>query len=471
MWTLGAGGIYVSVVHRHTGPSTGHAKVASRGEQLLLAAAASVVLATVWVRTGPALLVGADTACYARVAREAAERPLSAIANQTLDGQPFLEHPPLALAAEGLWFRIFGASAETVRSFGRLVATLLAVVTFLVALSVAGVRAATFSLLALPILSGFLFESQIAMLEMPLTLGLAVAALGAVLLDRSPATGVLLFVLGFVSAALTKGPPALAAFVLLLWCSWRMPRQRRMALESAVVALVTLGAAIVTYEVARRAEGLPPFLPAYLSRQVLPSILEGRGQQDRSVLFFVGPLASWYLPGLLMLVPATWVWSRNSTSLQTRRLIELGFLMVGVIVLGQMVPAKKAPWYIHPTMIGFAWLIAGTASVLRPSSAEPWIAASAIVLAALWTLGVGRSWPIAQPRLREELVVLHRLPPPDFPSGVPRDVANCAKLGAWAAENTFAFVWRVRAVPCGSHAPFVFDGQSLYPSARDGSTP
>jgi hypothetical protein len=224
---------------------------------------------------------------------------------------------------------------------------------------------------------------------------------------------------------------------------------------------VALGA----YEAARHARGLVPFLPTYLTAQVLPSIAQGRGQQDRSLVFFVRPLVSWYLAGLLMLAPAAWVWSRRMTSLETRLLIELGFVVVAVIVFGQMLPAKKAPWYIHPAMLGFAWIVGGTASVLRPSRAESWLASAAIGFAALWTLGVGRTWSIAQPRLREELVVLHRLPAPDFPPGVPRDVANCAKLNGWAAENTFAFVWRARAVPCGSSAPFIFDGHALLPGS------
>jgi 4-amino-4-deoxy-L-arabinose transferase-like glycosyltransferase len=430
---------------------------------LLLAAAAAVVGATVWVRAGPALLVGADSACYARVAREAAERQFSAIADQTLGGEPFLEHPPLALTAEGLWFRAFGASAETARSFGRCIATLLALMTFLVALAMADLRAASFSLLALPLLSGFDFESQIAMLELPLTLGLAIAALGTVLLVRRPTAGTLLLAFGFVVAALSKGPPALAALAILAWATWRLRLRRRWAFDAAAVALTGLCVALGAYEAARRAKGLVPFLPTYLSVQLLPSIVEGRGQQDRSLLFFVSPLVSWYLAGLLMLAPAAWVWSRRTTSLETRRLIELGFVVVAVIVLGQMLPAKKAPWYVHPAMLGFAWIIGGTASILRPSRAECWLTLAAIGLAALWTLGVGRTWSITQPRLREELVVLHRLPPPDFPPGVPRDVANCAKLGDWAAENTFAFVWRARAVPCTSKAPFVFDGHALAP--------
>lgn len=432
---------------------------------LLLATAAAVVLAVVWVRAGPPLLLGADTACYARVAREAAERPISALMQQTLGGQPFFEHPPLALTAEGLWFRVFGASAATVRSFGRSLATLLALVVLLVAGSVAGFRAAVFSTLALPLLSGFLFQSQIAMLELPLTLGLAVATLGAVHLGESPVAGAVLFAAGFVGAALTKGPPALAALALLAWAMWRMPLPRKSAIAAAGLALFGLAAAVAGYEWARRAQGLEPFSTAYFSSQVLPSVVEGRGQQDRSALFFAGPLISWYLAGLLMLAPAAWVWARKSTPPEKRRLIELGFVVVAVILLGQMVPAKKAPWYIHPTMIGFAWIIGGTASVFRRTRVEPWVAAGALALAALWALGVGRSWPLAQPKLREALVVAHSLPAPDFPPGVPREVANCGTLAVWAAEHTFEFLWRARAVPCGSHARFVFNGHALVSEA------
>jgi hypothetical protein len=430
---------------------------------LLVVAAAAVVLAVVWVRAGPPLLLGADSACYARVAREAAERPLSACAEQTLGGQPFFEHPPLALTAESLWFRVFGASAGTARNFGRCVATLLAVAVFIVALRLAGIRAAAFSILALPLLSGFLFESQIAMLELPLTLGLAIATLGVVLLDGTGIAGSLLFAVGFIGAALTKGPPALAAFGVLAWATWRMKLPLRSVLTAAGLALLGLGATVLIYEVARYAHGLPPFLFSYFSSQVLPSLIDGKGLPNRSLLFFAGPLVSWYLAGLLMLVPSVWVWARRGSHLGARWQIELGFVVVAIILFGLMIPARKAPWYVHPAMIGFAWMMGGTASAVRRSRIEPWLAAGAIAAAALWTAGVGRNWPLLQPKLREELVALHSLPPPYFPPGVSRDVAQCSPLGAWAAEHTFAFVWRARAVPCGSMAPYVFDGHVLIP--------
>jgi 4-amino-4-deoxy-L-arabinose transferase-like glycosyltransferase len=434
-----------------------------RAELPLVTAAVAVVLAVVWVRAGPPLLLGADSACYARVAREAAERPLSACAEQTLGGQPFFEHPPLALTAESLWFRVFGASAASARSFGRCVATLLVFAVFLVALRLAGARSAAFSVLALPLLSGFLFESQIAMLELPLTLGLGIATLGVVLLDRRGIAGMLLFAAGFIGAALTKGPPALAAFGVLAWATWRMALPPRTALVATTLALLGLGAAALLYEAARNAQGLPPFIFTYFSSQVFPSIIDGKGLPNRAPLFFVGPIISWYLAGLLMLVPAAWVWSRRATDVGMRRQIELGFVVAAIILLGQMVPARKAPWYVHPAMIGFAWMMGATASALRKSRIEPWLAGTAIALSTLWTLGVGRNWPLLQPKLRDELVAVHRLPPPYFPPGVPHDVAQCSRLGAWAAENTFAFVWRARAVPCGSPAPYIFDGQKLTP--------
>ena len=148
-------------------------------------------LAVVWPAR-PLILNGADSGCYARVAKELAERPLSQALELTLGHLPFFEHPPLGFWLESAVFRALGASAEVAVGLARLEGSAALLLLALVALRLARGRsgASDPSSPALPsrpeplvvagcavlgalTLPGFLMQSQVPMLEMPLTVALA----------------------------------------------------------------------------------------------------------------------------------------------------------------------------------------------------------------------------------------------------------------------------------------------------------
>lgn len=438
----------------------GAASLSLSSPRVLAGMALFAVLVSVWVRPPPPLLSGADAACYARVAREMVERPLGEWFRVTLGGEDFYEHPPLAMWLESGLFRLLGVSAANAVLFARLLASLLVVLVFAVARRVADARAAVLSVLGLPLLAGFLFESQNPMLELPLTVALGIAVLGAVSLADSPRRGAVLFAVGFAAGVFIKGPPALAVFPVLAWAGWRMRVPVRTLALAAGLAVGLLALCIGAFEWARVAHGLPPFFSRYFAHQVLKSALEGRHHAVRSPFFYVEPMKRWYLAGLLAVPLAAWAWLRHRRE-GLGRLAELGLLFVAVIVAGFSVPVQKYFWYIHPTMLGCAWLLGVALAGLLPVRWERWVCLLGVVAA----LGYAVALHVVPPRVSSigrELEAVHTLPPPAFAPGQPRRIADCTQaLGEWKATHLFAFLWSAERVPCDAPAAWRMEGTSL----------
>jgi len=438
-------------------PAPDSAPASSRA---LVWAAFAVVLGTIWLRPTLPLLAGVDAGCYARVAREIAERPLSAWPEITLGGNGFYEHPPQSFWLESLVFRAMGASVLAAVAYARLLATALALLVFEVARRLAGPRTAAICMGSLVLLSGFLYESQNPMLELPLTVGLGSAALGALLLERRPFAGSALFAIGFTFAALAKGPPALAAFPVLAWSGWRRRARWRDAALAAGAAVVLLAAAVALFESARAARGLPPFFPRYLGDQVRRSSLEGREwAAPGEPFYYLGPLWRWHTPLLPAIPLSIWAWRRLRGG--ERLLVELGWVCAAAIVVGFSLPVQKAGWYIHPVMFGGALFMGSGLAALPLDRRRDRAVAAAAVAAALGAAAV-TAWLAARPSSRGDLYALHHLPPPRFAPGEPNQVSDCGTaVGDWRTEHLLDFLWRARRVPCEAPAPYRFAGAQL----------
>src|SRR5689334_8905840 len=135
----------------HAKPPSPTASLAAKAAQShwLPLVALAVTLTTVWVRPPPAVLYGTDAGCYARVAREMAERPLAQWPRVTVGGKDFFEHPPLAMWVESGMFRLLGISAASAVLLARLTSTLLTLLILAVARRMAGTRAAALCVLTL----------------------------------------------------------------------------------------------------------------------------------------------------------------------------------------------------------------------------------------------------------------------------------------------------------------------------------
>ncbi|HZJ55459.1 MAG TPA: glycosyltransferase 87 family protein, partial [Myxococcaceae bacterium] len=322
-----------------------------------LAAAMLLALATVWVRPGPAILRGTDAAFYARLSESLAALPAAEWASPRIDGVRFDEHPPLGFWLEAAWMRAVGPGPAAAWRWAQLLATLLVAVVGLGACRIGGPMTGGLALVGLCSLPGFLSESQNPMLEMPLALGLAIAAVGAGLLRETPRIGAALFVAGTAFAAWVKGPPALASFAVLGWVAWRYRPSPAWTLGAAASALAVVGAGFGALEAWRAGLGEPAFLPAYVRDQLLPSALHGRGRPVHDPLYFLGVLGRWYLPVLLVAPLALWPgwWRRAGRG--DRRLLALGGLLLLTVVVGFSFPVQKNPWYVHAALAGCAWVL------------------------------------------------------------------------------------------------------------------
>ena len=440
------------------------------GSNALLSVAAFLFVGTVvFVRSGSALLYGVDAGCYARIAKDLSERPIAQWYTMKLAGGEFLEHPPGALWLEALFFRVFGATAGTAVLYARVATLVLTTLVFLVARNTAGRRYAPWCCLALPLLSGFLYESQNPMLETPLSVGLTAACLGTVTLTRHRYAGTTLFVLGFVSAFWVKGPPALAAVLVLGW--WCIRSRISWPVFAIVIgaSLACLGATITAFEWCRITHGLDSFFYHYLRQQVLPSMAEGRNNPVWSPFYYVRYVLRWYAAGLAFLPLSIIVYKkmRNEND-SAAMLIELGWLYVVVILVGFSIPIQKYQWYIHVTYPGFAWLIGTTLAVWSrrfAQHAQLWLPRAVLGLSIAYA-GLVVFLPRLFETRRPELEAIHSLPAPTYPQGMTPTVAHCGKLGEWRAMHLFAFLWNAQLKRCNEDAVFEFDGRQI----RDRST-
>jgi 4-amino-4-deoxy-L-arabinose transferase-like glycosyltransferase len=423
------------------------------GSTLLLA------LCAVWFRPEPPMLFGSDAGCYARVAAELSAKPLGERAQLTLGGEAFFEHPPLAFWLEAFAFDAGGPHPRSALSLARLYATLALLMTTLAAGRLGGVRVAACVALSFPVLAGFLYESQNPMLEMAMTAWCSAALERLAAVIASPASTPWVPSLGFAIAVaagfLTKGPPILALLGVVValsvwrWVSWKH------AVVLMVSALLVTSLACGLFELARATKGLELFFPRYFSRQVMPSFVEGRYNPDANPFFYVTPMLMWYAPAVAALLVPVVPWVRARMPL---RVWALGATWVLMIVLGFTLPRQKYQWYIHPSMVGAAFML-GSMLSLVPSRLDNLLRGGALA----GSIGVV-AWsflPAQLTKRNQPIAALQTTPPPQFKEGDLRAVADCSTLDDWRSLHLFEFFWGAKRVECGTSAPFVFDGASV----------
>jgi 4-amino-4-deoxy-L-arabinose transferase-like glycosyltransferase len=455
-----------------------------RRSSLFLASTLLLGLSVVWFRPGPTLLIGGDSGCYARVGRELAERPANEWLSLTLAHEPFFEHPPLGLWVNGVVVSWFGPRPEPLVWLARLYASLTLLVLAAAAAQVVSRRGtltdaldgptlAGFSVLGALTLPGFLYQSQVAMLEAPLTLALAVGLWAIAGMLRSatlsdepfPRTAVTVFVLAVTAGFWVKGPPVLVLVgVLAVAVAFGWLRAKWALVAAGVALSVTLVTAL-GFDALRESRGLPPYFSTYLSKQVLASVTEGRHHPEPSPFFYVRPTLSWYGPAvgaLLLGGLALGLRVRLAKWLPRLRVEALGLgaaLWLGVIV-GFSVPVQKYQWYVHPGLVGAALLVGGVLALL-PGVVDRLLTVACLVVALAWPFVRLAPWDSRLSETQRQLAALQSASGPR-----PGDaIADCSPMDWWVSGHLMGFLWDAKRVDCAAPAAWRFDGKGLAPTS------
>ncbi|BDG06959.1 ArnT family glycosyltransferase [Anaeromyxobacter paludicola] len=162
----------------------------------------------------------------------------------TMDGAPFWYKPPLLYWAERLTYGAFGRDFFAARLPAALCAVALALATGALARRLYGERAALPATLLTATTFGFLKFGRMAMMDAPMALALAVAALGAWRASEEERPRQLLLCgLGAAMATLLKGPVG-AVLVLLVAGGFLALRRPRLLASRHTLLAFLLGAAV-----------------------------------------------------------------------------------------------------------------------------------------------------------------------------------------------------------------------------------
>jgi 4-amino-4-deoxy-L-arabinose transferase-like glycosyltransferase len=422
----------------------------------------ALALSAVWSRPGPTLLIGGDAGCYARVARELSSRPGSDWLELTLGGQPFYEHPPLGLWVEGLVVTVMGPRPEPLVWLARLYASGTVVMLWLTARRLLAKRGADgsnagFVVLGALTLPGFLYQSQVAMLEAPLTLCLSVGLWALAGLMGAPSRGaVLVFAVAVTAGFWVKGPPAfvlvgvLGVLAGLRWVPWRW------ALVVTVSSLVVVWLSATAFDAIRGSRGLDPFFSTWWAKQVVASVTSGRHNPDRDPFFYVGPTLRWYGPAVAALAIGLVARLRGAARLAPTILLLGATLWLGVIV-GFSLPVQKYQWYLHPGAAGAA-LVVGAALMLIPQRLMTPLTGLALVGALVWPLIRLVPWDERLSSTQRSTAALQRASGPEAGDAI----ADCSSMDPWVSGHLMGFLFRAERVDCDIRpARFRFDGEQL----------
>jgi 4-amino-4-deoxy-L-arabinose transferase-like glycosyltransferase len=293
-----------------------------------------------------------DESRYAEIAREMTLRGEWVV--PYLQGEPYLDKPPLLYWLVGLSYRVFGVHDWAARLVPALATHGSVLLVYLFGRRSLGERAAFRGALALGLAPGFLGMGRLLLLDGLLTFCTTLALFAAFEAVRGPRLRRgwwLLAGLACGLGVLAKGPIALVLLLPPLWLEhWLTGRGCRVDGR----ALLVLGAAVAGVALpwyAALSLRIPDFPRYFFWDQNLMRFLEP-SEHVRGVWFYGPVLLGVLLPGTLLTLPCVRFLFAGDPEAAGKRTVELGFMHLagGWCVLFFSLSQCKLPTYILPAL-------------------------------------------------------------------------------------------------------------------------
>jgi 4-amino-4-deoxy-L-arabinose transferase-like glycosyltransferase len=318
-----------------------------------------------------------DEGRYAEIPREMLERGEWVV--PLLQGEPYLDKPPLLYWLVAASYRIFGIHDWAARLIPALAVHATVLLTYALGRHLLGERSAFWGALFLALAPGFVGMGRLLILDGLLTLWVTLSLLAAFLAIRGERLHHgywLLSALACGLGVLTKGPvaivllvPALVAYRWLTSSSWRLGVSAWLRFAAVVLAVA------LPWYIAVCAQ-LPHFARYFLWEHNVVRFLTPFDHL-RPIWFYGPVLLFGLLPATLLAWPCIRILCASDDESRSQRTPELGYLMLagGWCVLFFSLSGCKLPTYILPAFPPLA-LVLGQIAVVSGSARGRWLPAS-----------------------------------------------------------------------------------------------
>jgi 4-amino-4-deoxy-L-arabinose transferase-like glycosyltransferase len=269
-----------------------------------------------------------------------------------LEGEPYLEKPPLFYWLVAGAYQLFGVSPATARLVPALALHATILLVYLFGRHRFGERAALWGALGLALAPGFLGMGRLLVLDGLLTFCVTLALFSAFEAIRGEHLRAGFWTLSAVACGLgilTKGPVALVLVVPPLWLYRRLggPGYSVSRREVAAYLAIVTAAALPWYVAVCVRE--PAFAYTFVWEHHVMRFLMPFAH-ERGVWFYGPVLLAGLFPGTLLIVPFLRFLASSDPLVAGRRTGDLGFLLLGGgwCVLFFTLSACKLPTYILP---------------------------------------------------------------------------------------------------------------------------
>jgi hypothetical protein len=293
-----------------------------------------------------------DESRYAQIPREMLQR--GEIVVPYLQGEPYLDKPPLLYWGIEASYRLFGVYVWAARLVPALALHLCVLVTYLLGRRSLGERAAFWGALLLSVAPGFVGMGRLLLMDGLLTLWTTLAVLAAFEAVRGQRLRWGWWLAGASACGLgvlAKGPVAVILLVppLVLFGCLSGPSCRVRWTAWAAFLGVVLAWALPWY--VAMSVRVPDFAREFFWEHNVRRFLAPFAHQHG--IWFYGPvLLGGLLPGTLLALPLLRFWSSSDPQTARRRTPELGFVLLagGWCVVFFTASACKLPTYILPAL-------------------------------------------------------------------------------------------------------------------------